>query len=501
MPELAANPLLNQPQSGDTATNSTSQSVAMPAGTAIEATKVAPYQPPPAAAVAAAPVTSSLDQQQAQQIAQSVSMQQPQTIQQQNMQFSWPASTATAMGKAPQPAPQPAANNNSTVQQQALQVNAGSQQAQQGFILPTVNQLPTPASVGVPNVFPTPEATNTVSAVSLPAPAPAAQPLVSALDATSNNHAMALPPPSNGDMCNINHAQVGTKRGAEELVDGAPELKLVKLEPSVVSSYSSEKAPYKMQAELTEAELEKMTPAEKRRYERNMREQQRSYRISQQIKLLRDVLEENKIPFKPNKFSILVSVVEYIKQLQARAIMLDSEHQRLAETIRQTNEMVSSGQVPSSGEESTNEESAVNKIPDIASADLMVKGLDYETLFDRCPSALGIASLDGRVLSCNSSFEELLSVQKDQVLQQSMFMYIRNHQDIFEAMADLLKRSSAATEAGDSPKGSQLLFWCGYVISLQSKKLAFSITLTNTADGDPKYFSLSAADMSKEGPS
>lgn len=68
----------------------------------------------------------------------------------------------------------------------------------------------------------------------------------------------------------------------------------------------------------TEAELARMTPSERRRYDRNWREQQRSYRISQQIKELRDVLADSNVPYKPNKFSILISVTEYIKQLQSR---------------------------------------------------------------------------------------------------------------------------------------------------------------------------------------
>eukprot|EP00957_Ditylum_brightwellii_P153489 11681359-Ditylum_brightwellii.AAC.1 len=93
-----------------------------------------------------------------------------------------------------------------------------------------------------------------------------------------------------------------------------------------------------------------MSAEDKRRYERNLREQQRSYKISQQIKELRTVLAESHIPFKPNKFSILLSVVEYIKQLQQRSIVLDNEHKKLIMTIQQTKEMVERGEVVGSGE-------------------------------------------------------------------------------------------------------------------------------------------------------
>jgi len=347
----------------------------------------------------------------------------------------------------------------------------------------------------------------------------------------------------------------GTKRGQ----------KSSKVDPSVVSNNNSISsninnnnadagtfgvAPVVKQ----DAELKKMTPAERRRYERNLREQQRSYRISQQIKELRDVLASSNIPFKPNKFSILVSVVEYIKQLQSRAIMLDAEHQRLIDTIRQTNEQVISGQTFGEENESLSAAgSGGGTDPSGGNQNdlLLVHGINYRSAFEHCPFAMGVATLDGRVLGCNKEFEEALGCPEDDCLEQSLFMYIRNHQDIFEAMADLLKRSSAATETttiGEEPteNGQNLLYWCGEVVSLNSNKvgvrrarvlamlvdflllmlifsdrplfsffpfclclvsilftrfvlffsfdnqLSFTITLTTTADGSPKFFSFTA---------
>jgi PAS domain-containing protein len=305
-----------------------------------------------------------------------------------------------------------------------------------------------------------------------------------------------------------------------------------------------------------QADLDKLPPAERRRQERNLREQQRSYRISQQIKDLRAVLEESNVPYKANKYSILVSVVEYIKELQARSIMLDAEHQKLFDTIRQTAEMASNTTTTStassgsegggrggmthnkrnmtcrsdssggsedndyfnngsSDESIRNEGSSRNAA---ATADsLIVQGLNYHAVFDHCPFSLGVASLDGTILACNESFETLMGVKKSEILNQSMFMYIRNHQDIFEAMADLLKRSSTPAAlsnntpavlsvvgtgragrimSNDDSQEDQVLFWCGHVISLESKKLALHITLTSTADGNPKFFSLSACEPS-----
>jgi PAS domain-containing protein len=201
--------------------------------------------------------------------------------------------------------------------------------------------------------------------------------------------------------------------------------------------------------EASEADLAKMTPAERRRYERNLREQQRSYRISQQIKELRDILVDSKFPFKPNKYSILLSVAEYIKQLQSRAIMLDTEHSKLIKTIRETNDMVNAGTTPTSTDESVNATSTVESGSE--SEMLFVRGIDYRSVFDQCPAALGIAALDGRILECNMEFQTVLGFPRpEDVLKQSLFNLVQNHQDIFRAMAQMLKTAEEPTHGTQS---------------------------------------------------
>jgi len=237
---------------------------------------------------------------------------------------------------------------------------------------------------------------------------------------------------------------------------------------------------------ITEKDLEKMTPAERRRYERNLREQQRSFRISQQIQQLRDVLSESKVPFKPNKYSILVSVADYIKQLQTRAIMLDSEHKKLFKTIQETNEMVASGQIPdpntataaaradnnnvsSKGFESNNNDDSNTDEGDRA----FVQGLDYHAVFDQTPTANGVASIDGRILACNKELENILECPREQIERQSLFTMVQNHQEIFEAMAELLKRADALSKGTVTADPVQLLYWSGQVLTPAEKKVSF----------------------------
>ena len=191
-------------------------------------------------------------------------------------------------------------------------------------------------------------------------------------------------------------------------------------------------------------------PAEKRRYERNLREQQRSSKISSQIKELREVLSDCNVPFKPNKYSILLKVVEYIKQLQSRAIMLDAEHQKLITTVRQTNEMITNAANTNNIMSSTTCGATDNESSDTTCQDTwqqgnrmntkpsrggrsdsdlcFVKGIDYRSVFEQCPTAFGIAALDGRILECNVEFQNLLGYSaREHLLKQSLFNLVHNH--------------------------------------------------------------------------
>jgi Helix-loop-helix DNA-binding domain len=239
--------------------------------------------------------------------------------------------------------------------------------------------------------------------------------------------------------------------------------------------------------EKSAAVLEKMSAAERRRYDRNLREQQRSYRISQQIKELRDVLQQSNVPFRPNKYSILVSVAEYIQQLQGRAIMLDSEHERLINTIQSTNEAMKSNGDGSNDYGTSSSTSGSDEGHDSRNETntLFVQGIDYEAAFAHCPYPLGVAALDGRIIAANREFEALLHPNYNEtrdanrttnttcnsMVDQSFFVFIRNHQEIFEAMAALLKQSTASIECGVGTitKSPTLFFWHGQVVSSRNE--------------------------------
>ncbi|CAJ1958546.1 unnamed protein product [Cylindrotheca closterium] len=241
-----------------------------------------------------------------------------------------------------------------------------------------------------------------------------------------------------------------------------------------------------------------MTPAQRRRHERNLREQQRSSKISQQVKELRDLLSDSNVPFKPNKYSILLNVVDYIKQLQGRAIMLDAEHKKLITTIRRTNEIVQSGNTPSSADETDATNLTGNSSSDPGSENEMVfvQGLNYKSVFQQSPAALGVAALDGILLDCNEEFELLLGFPRDDLLNNNLFNLVQNHEEMYRAMSKMLGPTDQAPlglgRNSPSSAAATPAFWTGPVVSKRDNiKLTMNVTLTVGNDGAPKFFTCS----------
>ena len=170
---------------------------------------------------------------------------------------------------------------------------------------------------------------------------------------------------------------------------------------------------------------------DKRRQDRNMREQQRSHQITSQIDHLREVLASANVPFKPDKYSTLVSVVDYIKELQERSSMLDAEHKKLIDTIARTDNIVKESHLPpsasanaaaaggssSSGVDSSSL-SASGSSSDIYNEDelVFVRNVDYKSIFFRCGMPLAVASIDGRFLDCNVEFETATGYKREELL-------------------------------------------------------------------------------------
>lgn len=271
---------------------------------------------------------------------------------------------------------------------------------------------------------------------------------------------------------------------------------------------------------------------ERRRQERNQREQQRSHRITEQIATLRDVLSSVNVPFKPDKYSTLTKVIEYIQQLQDRSRVLDVEHKKLLDTITETNEIVNSqyvpaytsgSDVPPIGNDVMGGNAGATSLEDESM--VYVRGVDYKTAFKGCGIPMALASIDGRFLDCNDTFQELTGYQREELLplekpgcentsvsfspdqddsqkkNLSMFNLLsRDGMDqVFKAMSEMLKQPGCI---GTNQEGPAVVadFWSGPVKLGRRDDLPvkLNVTLVRTNRGRPKFFNCALTALDEE---
>lgn len=247
---------------------------------------------------------------------------------------------------------------------------------------------------------------------------------------------------------------------------------------------------------------------EKRRRGRNQREQERSQQISKQISGLKKVLTQASVPFKPDKFSTLVSVHDYIKTLQERTALLDEEQRKLVETITRADEIVNKSQhghqvVQSNANAASNNNSASApeplpqhsanghavipsrnsnsnrslKNPDEDEILVFVRGLDYKSVFSKVRISLCVTSIDGQLLDCNDEFVRVCSLERGVLVaaglrkpdeenceemagagKQPMSLFTlmarEDMQKVFEAMSGMLKTAAEANEIDNDASAS-----------------------------------------------
>mmetsp|Transcript_11423 Transcript_11423/g.17278 ORF Transcript_11423/g.17278 Transcript_11423/m.17278 type:complete len:655 (+) Transcript_11423:160-2124(+) len=299
--------------------------------------------------------------------------------------------------------------------------------------------------------------------------------------------------------------------------------------------------------------------AQKRRRDRNMREQERSQRIANQIGQLKELLAASSIPFKPDKYSTLVSVHGYIKSLQQRNLYVDAEHKKLVETITKTNELVNKAQfgtqaVPNSSSTSvkaSGNDGSAQVIPGSNAGPISeeeeellqyVRGVDYRSVFSRVNIALCVLRIDGRLIDCNDEFVRICSISKDKLFRSglrrpkpeestpelieqcgkhplSLFNLIANEdmQTIFEAMSRMLTNSHMKDDQQkQNSSGINVENSLSDDIALQRKRLKYdhwtgnihrchssdsqqlNISLVRQKEGTPSFFSCALLPYEKE---
>ena len=163
----------------------------------------------------------------------------------------------------------------------------------------------------------------------------------------------------------------------------------------------------------------------RRRCERNLRQQERSRCVTEQITYLRQLLSEANVHCKPDKHSTLTSIANYIKQQQNRLSMLEEEHKKLLDTIARTNQIANNQYYHATVHGSSELSSVSNELlsdGNVAHSTLesdnamFVQGPDYKSVFKHCGMALAAASIDGRFIDCNTEFERLCGYSRHELL-------------------------------------------------------------------------------------
>lgn len=224
-------------------------------------------------------------------------------------------------------------------------------------------------------------------------------------------------------------ATTATSTPATDLANGRSVKRSMPMSlPMPMHDYTSSERPLLVQS-ISEDESE----FQKRRRDRNMREQERSQRIAKQISDLKALLTISNVPFKPDKFSTLVSVHEYIETLQQRSALLDAEQKKLVDTITKSNELVNKSQHGAHAAATSTQDLSQQQSLQVSASGhaiiapsksnahpseedeilVFVRGLDYKSVFSNIRIALSVTSIDGRLLNCNQEFIQICNMTRE----------------------------------------------------------------------------------------
>lgn len=162
-------------------------------------------------------------------------------------------------------------------------------------------------------------------------------------------------------------------------------------------------------------ELQKMASDVRRRYERNQREKQRSFKISKQIKDLQSVLTELHVPYKNNKCAVLTSAVSFIKEVQEenqRSLLHNNAMKRIisnstmiAQERGGIDGSLSTGMTESGTSPSNHPDPHHAMRTNFTSGASRSKPLDYEAIFRCTLVPMGMVNGEtGTILDCNDQF-------------------------------------------------------------------------------------------------
>ncbi|GMH59736.1 hypothetical protein TrLO_g6449 [Triparma laevis f. longispina] len=257
---------------------------------------------------------------------------------------------------------------------------------------------------------------------------------------------------------------------------------------------------------------------DEKREERNLREKERSFKISAQISMLRDLLSSGGVAVpKGTKSSVLTEAANYIRVLQQHRFNSEIDRQNLVQKIR----LMNSGQMgvkaqvavrqaisenmglqhqkPPQQHQQPSQECPPNPTSLPASKPSLppqhpttgMSANDYNAVFQYSLIPMAIATMGGSFLECNRRFSELSGFPRT-VLSTMTVFNITSPTDLQNAFNLISKMIPTSTSSPLSPEPAILKG------TLRNGESRLNCSLVKDDEGNAKYFCVQLCPTEKE---
>eukprot|EP00571_Detonula_confervacea_P015215 CAMPEP_0172297654 /NCGR_PEP_ID=MMETSP1058-20130122/590_1 /TAXON_ID=83371 /ORGANISM="Detonula confervacea, Strain CCMP 353" /LENGTH=405 /DNA_ID=CAMNT_0013006827 /DNA_START=223 /DNA_END=1440 /DNA_ORIENTATION=- len=269
-------------------------------------------------------------------------------------------------------------------------------------------------------------------------------------------------------------------------------------------------APPSNSMEEDEFNKKKKPLTNERREERNMREKERSLKITQQISELRDLLGLGGVIVpKGTKSTILTEAANYIRLLQQHQYRSEMDKAQLVQEVQR----IGNGAI---GEKAAyairhaatqNGVSAMANLPEgpVQSAEPLqsptsdplsdsLGDREYRCVFNSCSVGMAIATMGGSFIDCNRAFTELASYTKQELKAMTIFN-ITSREDLqgaFDMMSQLITPATGEFNAdGNNTEESKPQSPVVLRSAIRHRDdLGLSVSLIRGEDGVARYFNI-----------
>jgi PAS domain S-box-containing protein len=245
-----------------------------------------------------------------------------------------------------------------------------------------------------------------------------------------------------------------------------------------------------------------------RREERNLREKERSLKITQQIHELRELLSLGGVIVpKGTKSTILTEAANYIRLLQQHQYRSEMDKAQLVQEVQR----IGNGAIGEKAAYAIRHAAAQNGVSSMANlpengpgssdpADPLSDNLgdrEYRCVFNSCSVGMAIATMGGSFIDCNIAFTQLSSYTKQELKAMTIFN-ITSRDDLqgaFDMMSQLITPSTGGLDAdgntsiGDDGSKGQSPVILRSAIRHRSD-LGLSVSLIRGEDNVARYFSV-----------